>query len=125
MAFGFPEALSQYGLKDWLRLIVIVCGYLILRPHLLKLAEKTQKRQHEREDQKQAEAEAKRLIDDPDKKDEDDQSSSSQPWRWGQKAVKRALKGKGKKPKTKEQIAAEMDSDEDVADLLQFDEQQQ
>lgn len=121
--FGFSEYISEYELKYWLRLVVIICGYLLLRPHLLKLAERTQRKQQEREDQKEQEQKASELTEDPDQKEQESPSLSSEPWRWGAKAVKKAQKaGKGKK--TKEQIANEMDSDEDVSDLLQFDDQQ-
>lgn len=122
MGFGFPDSISDYGLKEWLRLVVIVFGYLIIRPHISKLMEMTQKKQNNRQAAEQAEAEAEKLIEDPDKPKSAESSSSTQTWRWGHKATKRASK-KTNKPKTKQQIAEEMDSDEDVSDLLQFDDE--
>ncbi|KAH0539069.1 hypothetical protein FGG08_004367 [Glutinoglossum americanum] len=43
------NSVSNLSLKDYIRLVIILGGYALLRPYLLKLAGKFQARDHERE----------------------------------------------------------------------------
>lgn len=121
--FGFPNHISEYGLKEYLRIVVIVCVYALLRPLAEKIFEKLGERGRLRE-KKRREEELARMYKEQRvkeklgiKTDSDDAeaTTSAKP-----ASVSNILKrGSQKKPTTKmDKIMNDFDSDEDVSDLI-------
>jgi len=113
--------------KNWLRLTVIVCSYLLLRPYLLQLAGKVQESYMEKEAAKMGmgpgtkinanDLRGGKMIEIPgvDSDSEEDKEE------WGRKARVRQRKvvKKAMAIHEKNLRVQEMDSDEDISDLLQ------
>ncbi|KAF2096696.1 DUF1531-domain-containing protein [Rhizodiscina lignyota] len=127
------KAFADLRPKDYIRLVIIIGAYCLLRPYLMKLGAKLQARGYEREDRAaQEEAEKTRLngndlrgtrialpgIESDDEEDEDEAEASS----WGRKAKLRQRKMIRKKLEEQEERLRSMqeeESDQDIADLLE------
>lgn len=120
---------SGMTVKNWLRLTVIVCAYLLIRPHLLRLAAKVQEGKMAEEARKsEAELNTKMnandlrsgKIEDIPNVDEDNDSDADA-GEWGRRARVRQRKiiKMATDRHEKDLIVRSMDSDEDIADLLQ------
>jgi len=121
------EAFTRMTTKNWLRLTVIVCSYLLLRPYLLQLAGKVQESYMEKEAAKMGmgpgtkinanDLRGGKMIEIPgvDSDSEEDKEE------WGRKARVRQRKvvKKAMAIHEKNLRVQEMDSDEDISDLLQ------
>jgi hypothetical protein len=119
--FGFPDHLADYSAVHYLRLLVVVCAYLILRPYLLKFGEKIQKAQLDKQ-KAERDREAAAAIMEKEKVAEE----PKQNWKWGQKAKNKAVRQRKVANKEiseadarKQAAIDQLDSDEDVADLLE------
>jgi hypothetical protein len=110
--YGIPQNLSDYTLKDYLRLVTIVGAYLILRPHLMKISERVQKRKME---------EAQAAAEEQEREQEQATITAQEnEWRWGKNAKKRVEKQRKKleaEARRKAELS-DLSSDEDVSDLL-------
>lgn len=92
------EAFSRMQLKDYIRLVIIVGTYALLRPYLIKLGGKIQAQQHEKDAADTAEIHPNELrgkieipgVGDSDEEDDDDQAD--QPGNWGRNARVRQRK---------------------------------
>uniref|UniRef100_A0A060T2R7 ARAD1C34914p n=1 Tax=Blastobotrys adeninivorans TaxID=409370 RepID=A0A060T2R7_BLAAD len=112
--FGFPEHLSEYTIRDYLRIVVIIGGYLIIRPHLVRIGERIQRQKLETEEERSrreaaeaVEAASGGAVEEPE----------PEPWRVGQGARTRHRPTREEANK-KAAVVELMDSDEDVSDLL-------
>ncbi|KAH7166106.1 trafficking PGA2-domain-containing protein [Dactylonectria macrodidyma] len=81
---------SNMDTKGWIRLIVIVGGYMLLRPYVLKMAGKVAVRKMEEQDEKEKEAKAKispnELRDGYEEDVQADAEGDGTGADWGQKA---------------------------------------
>lgn len=111
--FGFPENVSDWTARDYLRLLTIVLVYLTVRPLLQGLYKKLGERQREREKKKADEEKIKEFkqqrvreklgVDEPSEVKEESKSSTKKP-----------VTTKSRK----QAIEDDMPSDDDVSDLL-------
>lgn len=122
---NFKQAFENFTPEKWIRLVMIVGAYLLLRPYLIKLAGRTQMQQHEKEEQ-EAEARAKLSsnsirgqVDIPDNSDEEDgaQTSASD---WGKKARRRQRDMLKKMVDAHEKKLAEEQEDDEDKDIEEF-----
>ena len=60
IAGNLKQTFANLSLEKWIRLVVIVGAYMLLRPYLMKLGSRVQMARHEKESA-EAEAEAARL----------------------------------------------------------------
>lgn len=121
---GFPNSLSEWNTVHYLRILVIVCAYLIIRPYLLKIGENIQKKQLEKQKEEDDRAAAAQAAIENEKSQTE--QAPKQDWKWGQKAKSKAVRQRKVENKEiseaeakKQGHAEQMDSDEDVSDLLQ------
>lgn len=115
MILGFPESLGEWGPKDYLRLVVIIGSYLILRPLIQQLMTKMGERRRLREKKAAQEESARRFQQArvQEKLGIDSKSSTT-----ATKAAASATdKLRNRKGLTKGP-ADDMPSDEDVSDLI-------
>lgn len=123
--------------EKWIRLVIIVGTYMLLRPYLLKLGGKQQMKQHEKEAaEAEAEAEAKAKMSPnelrghkvqlPEESDESDaegeaeakgQSSSTE---WGKKARRRQRTMIKKILEAEEKRLQELQEDDEDKDIQEF-----
>lgn len=125
--------------EKWIRLVIIVGTYMLLRPYLLKLGGKQQMKQHEKEAAEvEAEAEAKakmspnelrgHKIQIPEESDESDaegegegeakaQSSSTE---WGKKARRRQRTMIKKILEAEEKRLQDLQEDDEDKDIQEF-----
>lgn len=123
--FGFPNHISDYGLKEYLRIVVIICVYVLLRPVFEKVFSKLSERGRLREKARREE-ELARMYKEQRVKErlgistEATESESTQETTSAKTAsVSNILKrGSQKKPTKIDKILNDFDSDEDVSDLI-------
>ncbi|ANB15197.1 secretory pathway protein Pga2 (predicted) [Sugiyamaella lignohabitans] len=99
--FGFPENFSDYSAKHYLRIVIIICIYLVLRPHLVKFGERIQEKRA---------AEAASKIEAEGAGDESSATGVAG-------SDKAGLNKRGDSKKVT--FVDDMESDEDVSDLLE------
>ncbi|KAE9988373.1 hypothetical protein EG328_011133 [Venturia inaequalis] len=131
------ESFSQMTPKNWLRLVIVVCTYALIRPYILKLGAKVQQQHLEKEakesDEKWAAMHpndlrtggARKQVDIPGVESEDEgedgQGEVTVGREWGRKARVRQRKIVRKAMEIHEQNLAKTgfeSGDEDIADLL-------
>ena len=135
------SALSRMTVKDWIRMVIVVGTYLLLRPYLIKMGAKFQQKQFEKQqNEEKAEADEKlrrkaakaglspndlrigRTVEipgvDTDSEEEDRQDEGVE---WGRKARVRQRKHIRKVMEDHERKLYEKatESDKDIEDLLE------
>ncbi|KAK9470041.1 kinase-like domain-containing protein [Dipodascopsis tothii] len=125
MAFQFMELLAEkYSMKDYFLIFIIVSGYLLFRPQLVKLGGTLQKRglrQMEARDKKAAEEAAARAASQPEP-DNDTFVAESSKQSWGRHARRRqtdSIKKLERALERKAEMEQEDDSDKEIEDLLE------
>lgn len=126
--FGFPESVSEWGTKDYLRLFTFVMVYISLRPLIQafynRLGERSRKRQAKLEEDKQIKEmklrRVRELVDNPDSETDSDSETDEEELESSTvRQRKTAAKSTSKTVKTKrEQILDDMPSDDDISDLV-------
>lgn len=132
--FGFPNHISEYGLKEYLRIVVIVCAYALARPIFEKIFFKLSERGRLREKRRREDELARRykeqrvkerlgISTDTIEKDgltpEAETEASAKSTSAKTSSVSSLLRRKEPKKETKMQkILNDFDSDEDVSDLI-------
>ena len=131
---NISESVTRLTLQDFLRLVIIVGGYAMLRPYLIKLGGRFQAKDHEREfDETEASSIAAvsphslrgqvTVPDDTDDEDSDgrDHSRHSKTAEWGRQArhrqrhmIRRLLEAEERA----RQDEAASDSDRDIEEFL-------
>jgi hypothetical protein len=111
--------------KQWIRLVVIVGAYLLIRPYVLKHATKKSVERMERENKEREEKSAaispnelrdgKKRIEEVDSDDEGESSTTD----WGAKARTRQRTLVKKLMQADEQRRQDEEDDKDIADLLE------
>lgn len=132
---GTLEGMSP---EKWIRIVIIVGTYMLVRPYLLKLGGKAQMNQHEKEAaEAEAEAEAKAKLspnelrghkiqipedsDDSDAEGDEGKKSSSSAADWGKKARRRQrtmIKNLLDAEEKRLQELQEDDEDKDIEEFL-------
>lgn len=132
---GTLEGMSP---EKWIRIVIIVGTYMLVRPYLLKLGGKAQMNQHEKEAaEAEAEAEAKaklspnelrgHKIEIPEDSDDSDaegegegKKSSSSATDWGKKARRRQRTMVKKLLDAEEKRLQELQEDDEDKDIEEF-----
>ena len=120
------NSVSRLSLKDYIRIVILLGGYALLRPCLLKLAGKFQARDHERElDPNEISSDAampansiRGQVQVPEDTDEEEESSATGA-DWGREArrrqremIRKMLEAEEKKP-----VEGGEDSDKDIEEF--------
>lgn len=131
---GTLEGMSP---EKWIRIVIIVGTYMLVRPYLLKLGGKAQMNQHEKEAaEAEAEAEAKAKLspnelrghkiqipedsDDSDAEGDEGKKSSSSAADWGKKARRRQRTMVKKLLDAEEKRLQELQEDDEDKDIEEF-----
>lgn len=117
---NLSDTFGNMTLQGWIRLVVIVGGYLLLRPYIMKFAVKGAVKNLEEEDKK-AKAqispnELRGLVEDEPEIDEEGDGTGAD---WGQKARVRQRTMLKELLEAEERRRAEEEDDKDIEDLLE------
>jgi hypothetical protein len=119
MAIKIFDNLKDYTLKDYFPMFIVVAGYLLFRPYLMKLGGELQKREHRKVNERaRAEAAAKVMAPPPPDEQFNEESTQSV---WGRNARRRQkerIKEIEKPYRRKAEMEAEDESDKEIEDLL-------
>ncbi|RYO94449.1 hypothetical protein DL766_008922 [Monosporascus sp. MC13-8B] len=120
-------SIKQMTPKQWIRLVIIVGAYCLLRPYVLKMASKHQQREMEREEQRaQAEITPNQLrgqvVDIPEDSDDDDEDGQTQTTAadWGKKARRRQRNMIKKLLDAEEKRLQQLQEDEEDKDIEEY-----
>ena len=120
------NSVSQLSIKDYIRMVIILGGYALLRPYLLKLAGRFQARDHEREldpnelssDAAMSASSLRGQVQVPEDTDEEEEGSGTGA-DWGRAARHRQREMIRKILEAEEKKAEEAeDSDKDIEEFL-------
>lgn len=122
------ESYNAVSTHKAIRLVIIVCAYLLLRPYLLKFTGGRQMEQHEREAQAQKDREAAAINDEVRgikvaaeiPVGDEDLEGESGTTDWGSKARKRQRHVLRKMLDAEEERLAEVEGDEEDKDIAEF-----
>ena len=109
----------------WIRVVMIVGAYLLLRPHLLKSSQKAQEKhlEKEHEDSKMSPNDLRGVKKEiPDASDDDDEGTAATQTttEWGKKARKRQRVMLKKMIAAEEQRLQELQEDDEDKDIEQY-----
>lgn len=113
--------------KQWIRLVIIVGAYALLRPYIIKMGAKHQEKQLEKqfkeEEERQAQISPNQIrgeIGIPDESDDDDEQGETTASDWGKKARKRQRNVLKKMLDAEEKRLQELQEDEEDKDIEQY-----
>ncbi|KAL8714370.1 MAG: hypothetical protein Q9220_001703 [cf. Caloplaca sp. 1 TL-2023] len=115
------ESVQRLTLYGWLRLILIVAAYILIRPYLMKLAERSQTAAHDKAARSHSAVTPNMLrghSKDTEKEQGEEASTSS--WSWGPKARKRQKKASDGVVESEMAEALDEDEEEDAEFLKKF-----
>lgn len=130
---NLADTVTRLTVKDYLRLLVIVCGYALLRSYLVKLGGWFQARDHDRAIATEEASSEAAVSPDPlqaqvtipdntdDEDEDDDRDDSLKRLDWGRQARQRQRRTLRKLLEAEEksrQEAAEADSDREIEEFL-------
>ena len=124
---NLSNSLTDMTLQKWIRVVIIVGAYLLLRPYLIKLGAKQQMKAHEKEEEESAAAAAKispnelrgqklAIPEDSDSEDAAEATSAD----WGKKARRRQRDMIKKMVAAEEKRLQELQEDEEDKDIQEF-----
>ncbi|KAI1462333.1 DUF1531-domain-containing protein [Annulohypoxylon moriforme] len=120
------ESFTQMTAKEWIRLVIIVGAYALLRPYIIKMGAKHQEKQLEKqfkeEEERQAQISPNQLrgeIGIPEDSDDDEQAETTAS-DWGKKARKRQRNMIKKLLDAEEKRLQELQEDEEDKDIEQY-----
>ncbi|KAI5921366.1 DUF1531-domain-containing protein [Camillea tinctor] len=119
------ESFTAMTTQQWIRLIVVVGGYMLLRPYVIKMGAKHQVKQLEKqhaEEEKKAQLSPNDLrgkIDIPEDSDGDDEAQASAA-DWGKKARKRQRNMIKQMLEVEEKRLQELQEDEEDKDIEKY-----
>ncbi|OTA67472.1 DUF1531-domain-containing protein [Hypoxylon sp. EC38] len=123
---NLSESFSSMTPKQWIRLVIIVGAYMLLRPYIIKLGAKHQEKQLEKqfkeEEERQAQISPNQLrgqLDIPEDSDEEEQAETTAS-DWGKKARKRQRNMIKKLLDAEEKRLQELQEDEEDKDIEQY-----
>lgn len=122
---NLSQVFSEMTPQQWIRLVVIVGAYMLIRPYVLKHATKKSVERMEKESKERAENAAaispnelrdgKKTLEEEDSDDEGESSTTD----WGAKARTRQRVLIKRLMKAEEQRKQDEEDDKDIADLLE------
>ncbi|OTA92657.1 hypothetical protein M434DRAFT_74256 [Hypoxylon sp. CO27-5] len=123
---NLSESFSSMTPKQWIRLVIIVGAYMLLRPYIIKLGAKHQEKQLEKqfkeEEERQAQISPNQLrgqLDIPEDSEEEEQAETTAS-DWGKKARKRQRNMIKKLLDAEEKRLQELQEDEEDKDIEQY-----
>ncbi|KAI0881024.1 DUF1531-domain-containing protein [Annulohypoxylon maeteangense] len=121
------ESFTSMTPKQWIRLVIIVGAYALLRPYIIKMGAKFQEKQMEKqfkeEEERQAEISPNQLrgeIGLPEDSDDEDEQAETTASDWGKKARKRQRNMIKKLLDAEEKRLQELQEDEEDKDIEQY-----
>ncbi|KAF3064066.1 hypothetical protein GL218_02521 [Daldinia childiae] len=125
---NISESFTSMTAKEWIRLVIIVGAYALLRPYIIKLGAKHQEKQLEKqfaeEDAKQAEISPNQLRGEvgipEDSDDDNEEQAETTASDWGKKARKRQRNMIKKLLDAEEKRLQELQEDEEDKDIEQY-----
>lgn len=125
------NTLSNMTLEKYIRMVVIVGAYALLRPYIMKLGGKFQTREHEKEvDEGELAAAAKlspnslrgkvQVAEDTDSEGEEEEAPKVTGADWGKKARRRQRQMVRKLLEAEEELRREYEEDEEDKDIQEF-----
>ncbi|KAI1847232.1 hypothetical protein JX265_013357 [Neoarthrinium moseri] len=128
---NLTASFTTMTLKHWIRLVMIVGTYLLVRPYIIKLGAKHQEKQFEKAHAEEEEAQAKispnqlrGQVDVPDDSDDElpepEATAASTAADWGKKARKRQRNMIKKLIDAEEKRLQELQEDEEDKDIEQY-----
>lgn len=119
--------------EKWIRVVIIVGTYMLLRPYLLKLGGKAQMKQHEKEAQEAEEAAKEKAkmtpnelrghkVEIPEDSDDEEQEGAAQTSSadWGKKARRRQRTMVKKILEAEEKRLQDLQDDDEDKDIAEF-----
>ncbi|KAH9901871.1 DUF1531-domain-containing protein [Xylariomycetidae sp. FL2044] len=133
-ATNFGQSLTSMTPKQWLRLVIVVGAYLLLRPYLIKMGAKFQEKQFEKQaeetDKNKADISPNQLrgqVDIPEDSDDDEegagadgQAAQTTASDWGKKARKRQRNMIKKMLDVEEKRLQQLQEDEEDKDIERY-----
>ncbi|KAK6951928.1 hypothetical protein Daesc_006453 [Daldinia eschscholtzii] len=121
------ESFTSMTPKQWIRLVIIVGAYALLRPYIIKYGAKHQEKQLEKqfaeEEARQAQISPNQLrgeIGIPEDSDEEEEQAETTAADWGKKARKRQRNMIKKLLDAEEKRLQELQEDEEDKDIEQY-----
>ncbi|KAF2116681.1 protein trafficking Pga2 [Lophiotrema nucula] len=119
------KMITDMQLKDWIRIVIIVGTYCLIRPHLLKLGARIQEKQHAKDAEEiHAEIHPNELrgkVEIPGVGDSDEENDEDEkPGDWGRSARVRQRKFIRDALKKEEERLAQEQEDEEDKDIAEF-----
>ncbi|EPX72251.1 trafficking protein Pga2 [Schizosaccharomyces octosporus yFS286] len=115
--------LRSYTIRDWIRICIYICGYLLLRPYLMKIGAKLQEKGHKKAEEQGANIDSElthgktaKFHGEFDTDDEDEKENPDAEFRWGYSARRRIRKQRNEyfKNQDKSPLDAYVDDDNDA-----------
>ncbi|KAF6819157.1 trafficking pga2 [Colletotrichum sojae] len=115
--------------EKWIRLVIIVGTYMLIRPYLMKVASKSQMKQHEAKPEDEPDAPKAKVqpntlrgqIEIPEDSDDDEAApASSTATDWGKKARRRQRDVLKRMIDVEEKRLAELQEDDEDKDIEEF-----
>ncbi|KAM0435226.1 hypothetical protein ACHAPT_003316 [Fusarium lateritium] len=119
---NLSKTFNDMTMQSWIRLVVIVGGYMLLRPYMMKFVTKGAVRKMEEEDEREKRKaqispnELRGLVEEEPEIDEEGDGTGAD---WGQKARVRQRTMLKELLEAEEQRRLEEEEDKDIADLLE------
>ncbi|KAK9459001.1 protein trafficking Pga2 [Lipomyces oligophaga] len=119
MHIAIFDRLKDYTLKDYYPLFIIVTGYMLFRPYLMKLGGELQKREHRKASQESAIAAAKAAVEPPKSDEQFITETESRSWgRNARRRQKERIKEIEKSFARKKEMETEYESDKEIEEFL-------
>ncbi|KAI8657505.1 hypothetical protein NCS57_01128700 [Fusarium keratoplasticum] len=119
---NLSNTFNNMTMQSWIRLVVIVGGYMLLRPYMMKFVTKGAVKKMEEEDEREQRKaqispnELRGLVEEEPEIDEEGDGTGAD---WGQKARVRQRTMLKNLLEAEEQRRLEEEEDKDIADLLE------
>lgn len=120
---NMSSSVNGMSAQGWLRLVIIVGGYMLLRPYLMKIVTKGAVKKMEEDDAREKAAispnQLRGKVDIPGVDDEDELAGDGSGTNWGSKARLRQRHFLKTMLEAEERQKQEDDDDKDIEDLLE------
>ncbi|ODV91018.1 hypothetical protein CANCADRAFT_115723 [Tortispora caseinolytica NRRL Y-17796] len=113
---------EQYSTQDWMKMLIIIGGYILLRPRIQKvfekMADKQQRQFIDKEQKEQEERKVKAALEGKNFDSDDDDDEDEEDISWG-RGARRRQKRVIKNIRKKFEDGYEAESDKEIDDLLE------
>ncbi|KAK9457228.1 DUF1531-domain-containing protein [Dipodascopsis uninucleata] len=121
MAIHIFDSLKEYSIRDYYPIFIIVCGYILFRPYLIKIGAQLQKRDHRRTHEAEKQKLAAEALNAQPKVDEQYVEETNNEV-WGRNARLRqkvAIKKIEQALERKSEMEKEDESDKEIEEFLE------